>query len=205
MRKFILALIILSATTLILWNITTFYIYYSHITSELNDENLPALYSLLIPGASVYYNDIPSPVLTERLEKGIKLFDKNNKFKIILSGDGKEKSYNEVRSMHKYLLLHGIPEQQIFLDFEGYSTFESIRNTRIKFKTDHIIIISQDYHLPRALYIAKNLDIKAKGVSANSSSSGEKSGLWSHGREFLALFAAFYDIYFNKKFPDVQL
>jgi len=204
MRKFLLALLILSALTLILWNITTFYIYKSSITSELNGENLSSIYTLLIPGASVYYNDIPSPVLTERLDKGIKLFNKYKKFKIILTGDGKDKSYNEVRSMHKYLLLHGIPEQQIFLDFEGYSTFESIRNSRIKFKTDHIIIISQDYHLPRALYIAKNLGIKAKAISANSTSSNEKSGLWSHGREFLALFAAFYDIYFNKKFPNVQ-
>lgn len=120
---------------------------------------------ILILGAGVW-GDKPSPMLEDRLIKGIELYKGQVSGKILMSGDHTKKSYDEVNIMKAYAVESGIPSQDIFMDHGGISTYDSIYRTKEIFQAEKIIIVSQEYHLPRALYIARALGLDSYGVSA---------------------------------------
>ena len=121
---------------------------------------------IIILGAGVR-GDNPSPMLEDRLLTGIDLYNQNISNKIIVSGDHGKEHYDEVNVMKNYLIEKEIPSENIFMDHAGFSTYDSIYRSKEIFKAKKVIIVSQDYHLYRALYIAKTLDIDAYGVIAN--------------------------------------
>lgn len=84
-----------------------------------------------------------------------------------MSGDNGSVNYDETGAMRDYLLDRGIPPRDIFTDYAGFDTFDSIYRAREIFEADDLILVSQEFHLPRALFLAKNLGIKAIGFSAN--------------------------------------
>lgn len=120
---------------------------------------------ILVLGAGVSNNN-PSPMLKDRLNIAISLYEKNIAPKIIMSGDHLHDNYNEVTVMKNYAIAKGIPSENIFLDHYGLSTYDSIYRAKHIFNAQKIIIVSQEYHLNRALYIANKLALEAKGVSA---------------------------------------
>lgn len=113
---------------------------------------------ILVLGASVK-NNSPSLMLQERLDTAISLYDNN---KIIVSGDGKDDDYDEVKVMQEYLLNHGVMEEDIICDDNGLSTYDSMNNLTVS----KVTIVTQKYHLYRSLYIARRMGIDAYGVSA---------------------------------------
>lgn len=121
---------------------------------------------ILVLGAGIK-NNRPSPMLEDRLITSIKLYNKNISDKIIVSGDHGKTSYDEVNVMKEYLVEHNIPSNNIFMDHAGFSTYDSIYRTKEIFQAKKIIIVTQEYHLYRALYIAEKLGIEAYGVSAD--------------------------------------
>ena len=121
---------------------------------------------IVILGAGVR-GEKPSPMLEDRLLTGIDLYNKGISNKIIVSGDHGKEYYDEVNVMKNYLLDNSIPSENIFMDHAGFSTYDSIYRTKEIFKANKIIIVTQEYHLYRALYIAKQLDIEAYGIDAN--------------------------------------
>ena len=121
---------------------------------------------IVILGAGVRGNN-PSPMLEDRLITGIDLYKEGISNKIIVSGDHGKKYYDEVNVMKNYLQDNNIQSEDIFMDHAGFSTYDSIYRTKAIFKAQKIIIVTQEYHLYRALYIAKSLDIEAYGVVAN--------------------------------------
>ena len=129
--------------------------------SKLNDVDC-----ILILGAGIR-NDKPSPMLEDRLLEGIKLYNEEISSKIIMSGDHGRKEYDEVNIMKEYAINKGIPSEDIFMDHAGFSTYESIYRAKEVFNADKIIIVTQKYHLHRALFIADSLGIEAYGVSSN--------------------------------------
>ena len=120
---------------------------------------------IIVLGAGVRGNS-PSPMLQDRLDTAIELY-KNVASKIIMSGDHGRKEYDEVNIMKDYAIKAGIPSENIFMDHAGFSTYESIYRAKEIFKVKKAIIVTQEYHLYRALYIAKHLGIEAYGVSAD--------------------------------------
>ncbi len=133
-----------------------------------NDEKADCI---LILGAGVK-DGKPKPMLRDRLLAGIELYKSGAAKKIIMSGDHGRADYDEVNVMRAFALEQGVSAEDIFLDHAGFSTYDSVYRAKNIFGAENIIIVSQKYHLYRALYISEKLDVKAAGVSANLNTYG---------------------------------
>ena len=133
-----------------------------------NDEKADCI---LILGAGVK-DDKPKPMLRDRLLTGIEVYKSGAAEKIIMSGDRGRADYDEVNVMRAFALEQGVRAEDIFLDHAGFSTYDSVYRAKNIFGAENIIIVSQKYHLYRALYISEKLDVKAAGVSANLNTYG---------------------------------
>jgi SanA protein len=122
----------------------------------------------VILGASVA-NGLPSPVLAARSDVAIALYREGKVKKILVTGDNGALSHDEVTPVRKYLTDHGIPAPDIFLDHAGFDTYSSMYRARDIFAVRSMTIATQDFHLPRALWIARHLGIVAYGVIAPGS------------------------------------
>lgn len=122
----------------------------------------------LVLGASVYANRKPSPMLRDRLDKGIELYKNGTVKKLLFSGDNGQVEYNEVEAMKEYALKQGVKKKDIFLDHAGFSTYESVYRARSVFNVKNMVIVTQRYHEYRALYIAKKLGVTAEGIPAKA-------------------------------------
>ena len=138
---------------------------------------------ILVLGASVR-RERPSPMLKDRLKKTIELYNINTQNKILVTGDHTKEDYDEVTIMKNYLLENNIPEEKIIMDPAGVSTYDSIFRVQKQLKAKKIIIVSQKYHLYRALYIANSLGIEAYGVPADDIK--YKGATYREVREILA-------------------
>ena len=116
-------------------------------------------------GCSVHSDGTPSKVLQKRLDLAIELYKKNGG-KILMSGDHKTDYYNEVYVMKNYAISRGVKSEDIFLDHAGYSTYDSIYRAKYVFDVKKMVIVTQEYHVYRALYIAERFGINAYGVGA---------------------------------------
>ncbi|MCH5167050.1 MAG: YdcF family protein [Erysipelotrichales bacterium] len=138
----------------------------NQIITEKDYSSLKDIDCILILGAGVW-GEKPSPMLKDRLQKGIDLYQDNISNKIIMSGDHGRKEYGEVNIMKNYAIEKEIPSEDIFMDHAGFSTYDSIYRAKEIFKAKKVIIVTQKYHLYRALYIANKLGLEAYGVGAN--------------------------------------
>lgn len=109
----------------------------------------------------------PSPMLEDRLKTGISLYNNDISNKILITGDHMNDDYDEVTVMKNYLLEHGIPEEDIITDNYGISTYDSIYRVKNVYKSSKVVIVSQRYHLYRALFLSDNLDLESYGVEAD--------------------------------------
>ena len=117
---------------------------------------------ILVLGCYVHDSGRPSDMLADRLRRGIELYQSGAAPKLLMSGDHGQKDYNEVEAMDE-----GIPSEDIFMDHAGFSIYESIFRARDVFAADKIIIVTQEYHLYRALHVANALGVEAYGVAAD--------------------------------------
>lgn len=121
---------------------------------------------IIILGAGIW-GDKPSPMLEDRLKEGILLYNNEVSDKIIMSGDHGREEYDEVNTMKKYAIENGILSENIFIDHAGFSSYESIYRAKEIFNAKKVVIVTQKYHLYRALYIANQLGLEAYGVGAD--------------------------------------
>lgn len=121
---------------------------------------------IIVLGAGIL-GDKPSPMLEDRLLEGINLYNNNVSNKIIMSGDHGREEYDEVNIMKNYAIEKGVPSENIFMDHAGFSTYESIYRAKEIFKAKKVVIVTQKYHLYRALYIANQLGLEAYGVGSD--------------------------------------
>ena len=122
---------------------------------------------ILVLGASVTSDGVPSPILQDRLDTAIDLYNKGVAPKLLLSGDNGQMVYNEVKAMQNYALEAGVDENDIYLDHAGFSTYESIYRAKYIFKVDSMIVVTQTYHLYRSLYGCRRMVITAMGAAAD--------------------------------------
>lgn len=171
MRKHIKKFFIFCLILLILGVISSFLINYriQAFTREyiLSLDEVPESQAALVLGALVYENGNVSPILADRLDVGIELYNKKTVDKLLLSGDHGQKEYDEVNAMKNYVLLYGIDDEDIFLDHAGFNTYQSMYRAKEVFEADKLIIVTQSFHLPRAVYIARKLGIDAYGVASD--------------------------------------
>ena len=128
--------------------------------------NLQDIDCIVVLGAGVW-GENPSPMLEDRLLEGIKLYENNVAPKIIMTGDHGREEYDEVNVMKKFAMDKGVPSGDIFMDHAGFSTYESLYRAKEIFEADKVVIVTQEYHLYRALHIANELGIEAYGVASD--------------------------------------
>ena len=128
----------------------------------------PTTQVAMILGASVLADGTLSAVLKERVDKAIELYRAGKVSKILMTGDNSTLSHNEVEPVRRYLLAAGVLPEDIFLDHAGFDTYSSMYRARDVFDVTSVTIVSQPFHLPRAVYIARALGLQAIGVDAGS-------------------------------------
>ena len=138
-------------------------------TRIISSEEASALKAdcILVLGAGVRDNGTPSHMLEDRLKTGIQIYEMGTAPKLLMSGDHGRIGYNEVGVMKSFAVQRGIPDSNVFMDHAGFSTYESLYRARDVFMAKKIIIVTQEYHLYRALLIAESLGLEAYGVSAD--------------------------------------
>lgn len=150
---------------------------------------------IIILGCGVKFNGQPSMMLADRLERGIDLYKQGVAPKIIMSGDHGQIEYDEVNTMKQFAIDKNIPSEDIFMDHAGFSTYESMYRAKEIFKAQSVVIVSQEYHLYRAIYIAEKLGIEAYGVNADYRLYGGEK--YREAREILARFKDFFKTVFK--------
>lgn len=131
---------------------------------------------ILILGAGLKPDGTPNLMLADRLDQGIALYKRGAAPKILLSGDNGQERYDEVNAMKEYCLDQGVPMEDIFMDHAGFSTCESIHRASSIFQVESMIIVTQDYHLPRACYLAEKMGIRYLGIAARQIDYGGQQG-----------------------------
>ena len=121
---------------------------------------------ILVLGCGVYADGTPTPMLRDRLDMAAQLYAAGAAPKILVSGDHATKEYDEVNHMKDYLIQAGIPSEDIFMDHAGLSTYESMYRAQAVFQVSRPLIVTQKYHLYRAIYAARALGMDADGVPA---------------------------------------
>ena len=165
-KRFLLTFICIVGMGVIITLFINLYMILSVNKQIINEEQVDKEYdAILILGCRVN-GDSPSLMLVKRLDKGIDMYNKIHK-KIIISGDNTRNDYDEVNVMGEYLLNSNVLEEDIVKDYAGISTYDSLYRLKEIFGVKKVVIITQRYHMYRALYIANNLDIEAIGVVAD--------------------------------------
>lgn len=129
-------------------------------------EKLPKVDCIMVLGAGLKEDGSPNFMLMDRLNTAISLYQKGISHRLLMTGDHGRKDYNEVRAMKDYAINAGVPADDIFMDHAGFSTYESAYRAKEIFQVSSAVIITQKYHLYRALYCAEKLGIKAYGMAA---------------------------------------
>lgn len=111
--------------------------------------------------------ETPSPMLSDRLLRGIELYDMGAAPKLLMSGDHGRTNYDEVNAMKQFAIDRGVPSEDVFMDHAGFSTYETMYRAKEVFAAKRVLIVTQSYHLYRAVYIAEKLGLEAYGVSSD--------------------------------------
>ncbi len=194
--KFIL--IIIAAILLFMWIINAYIIVSARPFIFKDLDKVPKVQAIVVPGASVYRSGKLSPVLQSRVETAIRCMLSKDTLLMIFSGHKTNEGYNEPRAMADFARQRFVPGQHILEDPAGRSTYATIFNCRQAFNLKSILIVSQEYHLPRALYIAKSINLTAYGlVAPDNTSRSQKPFLL---REFISRQKDFFLLKFLKFF-----
>ena len=133
-------------------------------SEHLHEEDMDCI---LVLGCQVKEGGEPSHMLRDRLQRGVEVHGYGASEKLLMSGDHGRTDYNEVETMKKYAIDEGVDSADVFMDHAGFSTYESIYRAKEVFGVEKMVIITQEYHLYRALYIAEQLGIEAYGVASD--------------------------------------
>lgn len=121
---------------------------------------------IMVLGAGLWDGE-PSPMLQERLDFGLIAYETECSGKLLMSGDHGRKEYDEVNKMKEVAVQNGVPADNVFMDHAGFSTYESMYRARDVFQVEKMVIVTQEYHLYRAVYNARKLGIDAYGFAAD--------------------------------------
>lgn len=160
-------------------------------------ESLPATgRPLLVLGAGVRSNREPTQILEGRLKTALELYSENKISWILVSGDNRTIYYNEPQAMRRWLERNGVPPERIVSDYAGRRTYDSLKRTKMVFGQEKIVVATSDFHIARALYLAKRMGIDAYGVASETKSAGRMSDARLWFREYMARHKAVWDVWF---------
>lgn len=194
MRKFILLLAVLFIAGVFSIAFVKRYANQFTFSKVVNTPQAPAA---IIFGAGYKHNGEPSKYLKDRLDIGIELFKAGRVKVLLLSGDNGSQNHDELGIMKKYCASQGIDTTKIFIDYAGFDTYSTLYRAKHIFQIDNAILISQNYHLDRAVFTGRMLGITSYGLSANKGSytSYRKNTV----REYAAIINALLELAVHRK------
>lgn len=158
-------------------------------------ETVPSKRVVLVPGAGLNAQGGPSAALRDRLDAAIWLYNQGKVEKLLLSGDNSEIKYNEPAAMYAYALEQGVPDEDLVLDYAGRRTYDSCVRAYEIFGLDELIVVTQAYHLPRAVFLCDHAEIDTVGAPVQQSRYIPSRYAFWHIREMLATTMAWLDVY----------
>jgi SanA protein len=197
-RRLILVLGLLGLLSLLLPRLVTGL----HAASRIfTPENVPPERAVIVFGAGLRYDGSPTAVLRDRVQTAADLYFSGKAEKLLMSGDNSYIEYNEPEAMRQYALSLGVPDEDIVLDYAGRRTYDTCYRARAIFGVERAILVTQGFHLPRALFLCENLGIHASGVEANNYYYRKISRLVWNTRELVATLGAVMDVYVYRPLP----
>lgn len=165
--------------------------WYSSDYIEYSLENVPPVPVAIVLGAAVASGG-PTLVLSDRITTAVSLYESHKVEKIMVSGDDTKRGYREAAPMKKALIEKGVPEESIIVDPNGIDTYSTMYNARYIYNISQAVVVTQNFHLPRAIFLARSLGIDAYGISADK----REYTLRNSFREIFANIKAFLDLTF---------
>lgn len=164
------------------------------------DEVRPARVAIVF-GAGLLSDGSAGPVLRDRVETAVKLYQAGKVEKLLMSGDNRFVEYNEPEAMRQYALDLGVPHEDIRLDYAGRRTYDTCYRAKYIFQVDSAILVTQSFHLPRALFLCNWFDVESTGVEANNHYFLKRyRAFWSF-RELFANLQSVWDVTVAKPLP----
>lgn len=164
-------------------------------------ENATSARVAIVFGAGLQHDKTPSPVLKDRISAAVQLYHSGKVEKILLSGDNRFEYYNEPASMKEYALSLGVPEVDLVMDFAGRRTYDTCYRARAVFGLKEAILVTQRFHLPRAIFTCSGLGLKVTGVDADLREYNRRSlALWNL-RETAATTIAVWQVWVSRPLP----
>lgn len=194
-KIFIYCCFLLLAGILIIAGLSEFIRYETSSQIYRNMDSLPASHTVIILGASVYSDGKLSPILQDRMDTALDLYRKGKAARFLLSGDHRQDDYNEVSAMREYLLRKNVPMEDIYTDPAGIDTYDSMHRSGFVYEVPNAVVVTQQFHLPRTLFIANNLGFNYLGFPAEPNYYIANSKIV--GREKFANLKAVYEILTN--------
>ncbi|MEZ0395001.1 MAG: ElyC/SanA/YdcF family protein [Anaerolineales bacterium] len=164
-------------------------------------QEVPARRAAIVFGAGLRRDGTPTAVLRDRVEMAVRLYFAGKVERLLFSGDNRFVDYNEPAAMRQYALALGVPPEVIVLDYAGRRTYDTCYRARHIFRLEQAILVTQSFHLPRALYTCNRLGLEAIGVAADFRTYHFSSMLYWKMREALATAGAFWDLYVSHPLP----
>ncbi len=170
----------------------------------------PRLYSVqdippepvaIVFGAGLWRDGTPTPILQDRVATAAELYFAGKVKKLLLSGDNRFVDYNEPAAMRRVALEFGVPDRDIVLDYAGRRTYDTCYRAHAIFRVESAILVTQGFHLPRAIYICNHLGLEATGVRADRRPYPRSSMLYWNVRELFATLTALLDVHWLHPLP----
>lgn len=155
----------------------------------------------LVFGAGVRRDGRLSPMLADRVDAAVALYQAGSTEKLLMTGDNSRPDYDEVTAMQRYAVARGVPAQDITLDYAGFSTYESCYRARAIFGVREAVVVTQRYHLPRAVYTCRALGVAASGLGTPDWDRYPATMPRYAAREALATLKALWDVHVTRPPP----
>ncbi len=164
-------------------------------------DNIPAERVAIVFGAGLLRDGSAGPVLRDRVETAVQLYQQGKVDKLLMSGDNRFVDYNEPEAMRQYALGFGVPDADVILDYAGRRTYDTCYRAHSVFQVDSAILVTQPFHLPRAIFLCNWFGVKSTGVEANNTYFRKVSRIYWNTRELFANFQAVWDVMVAKPVP----
>lgn len=162
---------------------------------------VPARRVAIVFGAGLWRDGTATPVLQDRVATAAGLYFSGKVEKLLMSGDNRFVDYNEPAVMRQVALSLGVPEEAIVLDYAGRRTYDTCYRAKAIFGVTEAILVTQKFHLPRAIYLCNHLGVDGVGVEADQRVYRKSSVLYWNGREFLATVNALWEVHVSHPLP----
>lgn len=163
--------------------------------------DVPAERVAIVFGAGLLRDGSAGPVLRDRVETAVQLYQQSKVDKLLMSGDNRFVEYNEPEAMRQYALDLGVPDEDIVLDYAGRRTYDTCYRAKHIFQVDSAILVTQAFHLPRALFLCNWFGVESTGVEADNHYFLKRSRIYWNTRELFANFQAVWDVMISKPLP----